>query len=62
MACAAEEAPQIPGGRLQVHYLEAYCRSGSTDRDWRETVIPHDTHLVSAEAGGYQLELEATQN
>lgn len=41
-------APQMPGGPIRIHYLEAYCRSGSTHRDWKETVIPHRTTLVSA--------------
>jgi hypothetical protein len=41
--------PHIPGGDVQVLYLEAYCRPGSTDRDWGETVIGHKTELVSAE-------------
>ena len=38
--------PQIPGGPIRTHYLEAYCRPGSTDRDWNETVIPHQSRLV----------------
>lgn len=38
----------IPGGPIRTHYLEAYCRPGSTDRDWKETVIPHDSQLISA--------------
>ena len=40
--------PRLPGGELPVHYLEAFCRPGSTDRDWQETVIPHRTRLVEA--------------
>jgi hypothetical protein len=31
---------QFPGREIKILYLEAYCRAGSTDRDWRETVIP----------------------
>ena len=31
----------FPGGEVKILYLEAYCRSGSTDREWGETVIPH---------------------
>lgn len=28
---------------LRIHYLEAYCRAGSTDADWgQHTVIPHE--------------------
>jgi hypothetical protein len=38
----------IPGGEVKVWYLEAFCRPGSTDRDWNETVIPHRTELLSA--------------
>ena len=36
--------PPIPGGKLLVHYLEAYCRPGSTDRDWGQTVIGPGNH------------------
>src|ERR1700704_2846629 len=36
----------LPGGAVKVWYLEAFCRPGSTDRDWGETVIPHGTKLV----------------
>lgn len=38
----------FPGGEIPIHYLEAYCRPGSTDRDWGETVIGHRTELVAA--------------
>jgi hypothetical protein len=40
--------PKLPKEGVRVHYLEAYCRPGSTDRDWSETVIRHKTELVSA--------------
>ena len=37
----------IPGGTLEVNYLEAYCRANSTDADWvKHTVIPHTTDVV----------------
>ncbi len=42
--------PQLCGGEISVHYLEAFCRPGSTRRDWKETVIPHRTRLVEASA------------
>jgi len=38
----------FPGGDLKILYLEAYCRPGSTDRDWKETVIGHTAELTSA--------------
>lgn len=40
--------PQFPGGEIRIHYLEAYCRAGSTDADWVEhTVIQHSTEFIS---------------
>ena len=51
---------RLPTGALEVWYLEAYCRSGSTNRDWRETVIDHTTELVSADDEGRRLELLCT--
>lgn len=38
----------FPGGTIRIHYLEAYCRPGSTDRDWGLTVIQHHAKLVEA--------------
>lgn len=46
----------IPGKEIQIQYLEAYCRAGSTDADWgKHTVIPHKTRLV--EAGPHSVKL-----
>lgn len=47
----------LPGATLEILYLEAFCRSGSTRRDWRQTTLPHRTSLVSASADGKRLEL-----
>jgi hypothetical protein len=52
--------PTIPGGPIRVHYLEAYCRPGSTDRKWEQTVIGHKTRLVLADDDGRHLVLECT--
>jgi len=41
---------RLPGGRVQIWYLEAFCRSGSTNRAWDETTIPHQT--VRLDPGG----------
>jgi hypothetical protein len=38
----------FPGEELKIHYLEAYCRPGSTDRDWGQTVIPHKAEPLEA--------------
>src|SRR5688500_2932551 len=40
--------PQVPGQYFDTWYLEAFCRSGSTQRKWEETTIPHETKLISA--------------
>jgi hypothetical protein len=56
----AIRGPALPGGELKVWYLEAFCRPGSTDRDWKETVIPHKTALVAADREGRRLTLKST--
>lgn len=47
----------IPGETITIMYLEAYCRAGSTDRDWSETVIPHKTELTHRSDDGRRIEL-----
>lgn len=49
---------QIPGGAIRTHYLEAYCRPGSTDREWKQTVIPHESRLIDASADNKRIEIE----
>ena len=48
---------RLPGGEVKVWYLEAYCRPGSTDRDWGQTVIPHKTELTEAAPDGRLIKL-----
>ena len=55
-------AGEFPGGELKVWYLEAYCRPGSTDRDWKETTIGHQTTLISASEDGRELKLQCKLN
>lgn len=50
----------FPGGEIRVHYLEAYCRAGSTNRDWKETVIGHQTELVSISKDHRRIQLKCT--
>jgi len=52
--------PDIPGGNINIWYLEAFCRSGSTRRDWRQTTIPHKTELLSTDRAGKRLRLRTT--
>jgi hypothetical protein len=49
--------PNIPGGKVDIWYLEAFCRSGSTMRDWRQTTIPHKTKLLFADEKSQRLKL-----
>jgi hypothetical protein len=51
---------QIPGGDLEIWYLEAFCRKGSTHRDWAETKIPHKTRLIHANADQKELRFVTT--
>ena len=50
-------APGLPGEKLEVWYLEAFCRSGSTHRDWHQTTIAHRTELLLADPAGKHLRL-----
>jgi len=47
----------FPGGVVRIEYLEAYCRAGSTDRDWSATVIGHHSRLTTASPGGKLIRL-----
>lgn len=49
----------FPGGEIRTNYLEAFCRPGSTDREWGETVIPHETKLVDVSEDGRRIELRS---
>jgi hypothetical protein len=43
--------PQIPGEKIRINYLEAYCRDNSTDADWvKHTMIRHSNELISVSA------------
>lgn len=48
----------FPGGELRTLYLEAYCRAGSTDQDWRtHTVIPHTAEKLEVSSDGKLIKL-----
>lgn len=53
---------RLPGGKLETWYLEAYCRPGSTDREWSQTVIGHETERVEADDAGRTLHLRCELN
>ena len=41
-------SPKLPAGKVDVWHLEAFCKRGSTDRDWHQTTIPHKSELIYA--------------
>lgn len=45
----------LPGQTMNVWYLEAFCRRGSTAREWKETTRPHQTTLLAASPDGQGL-------
>ena len=47
----------FPGREIRIHYLEAYCRPGSADRDWSATVIGHSSERLSASKNGHTIKL-----
>lgn len=49
--------PQIPGGYIQIWYIEAFCKKGSTHRDWEQTVIPQKTQISATGPDGHLLTL-----
>ena len=53
---------RLAGGKMEVWYLEAYCRPGSTDREWGQTTIRHETRLVSASDDRRRIELQCVLN
>ncbi len=49
---------QIPGREIRINYLEAYCRSGSTNADWvKHTVVGHTSEVISLSDDGRTLRL-----
>jgi len=50
----------FPGGEIRTNYLEAYCRPGSTDRDWGDTVIRHKAEMISVSKDGHVIKLKDT--
>jgi hypothetical protein len=49
----------LPGGAVEILYIEAFCRPGSTRREWKQTVIPHKTELVESSLDGRRIRLRS---
>lgn len=41
-------APDLPGGKLDIWYLEAFCRKGAAHQTWDKTTFAHQTTLTAA--------------
>jgi hypothetical protein len=52
-------APHVPGGKVDIWWLEAFCRKGSTKRVWNLTTIPHKTEWLAVEKDGQRLRLRS---
>ena len=48
---------QLPKGPIEINYIEAFVRSGSTDREWGQSVINHRTECISAQPNADDLPL-----
>lgn len=53
-------ARDLPGNKMEIWYLEAFCRKGSTHQSWDKTTIPHKTTLLEADAEGKRLKFLTT--
>lgn len=49
----------LPGKKMNILYLEAFCKTGSTNREWDSTTIPHKTELLSAKDNDKHIKLRS---
>lgn len=52
------EFPGLPGGTLQILYLEAFLKPGANIRSWGETKLPHTTRLLETAKDGRLLRFQ----
>lgn len=52
--------PRLPGGKLEINYLEAHCRAHSSNRPWPETVIRQQPYIQSPDSTEHELKLVST--
>jgi hypothetical protein len=48
---------ELPGKTIEILYIEDFCKTGSTNRDWLQSIIPHKTELISTEANNTHIKL-----
>lgn len=49
----------FPGDSMNILYLEAFCKTGSTNREWDSTTLPHKTELLSSDENGTEVKLKS---
>lgn len=49
----------LPGKTMDILYIEAFCKTGSTNKAWDSTTIPHKTELVLSDRSGKYLKLRS---
>lgn len=47
--------PRLPTGRLEIWYLEAFCRAGGHERAWEQTKVRHQAQLLFTAPDGTEL-------
>jgi hypothetical protein len=50
--------PRLPGGKLDIFYLEAFCLPGGHERRWDQTRLPHTTRMTRRAPDGSGLSFE----
>jgi hypothetical protein len=53
-------ASNMPGGKLDIWYLEAFCRKGAHHQNWNNTTLPHKTTLLESDPDAKRLKLRTT--
>ncbi|MFP6582777.1 MAG: hypothetical protein VCD00_09495 [Candidatus Hydrogenedentota bacterium] len=49
--------PMLPSGQLEMTYPEAFCRSGSTNQSWKDTVIQQKARIIHSKTSDIELHL-----
>ncbi|MCE5277048.1 MAG: hypothetical protein ABFD92_08195 [Planctomycetaceae bacterium] len=52
--------PHLPGGAVEICYMETYCRAGSTARDWGQTAMMYQAELLRISEDGKQVRMRHT--
>jgi hypothetical protein len=48
---------KLPGKKMEILYIEDFCKTGSTNRNWEETIIPHKTEMIYADDNNTHIKL-----